>query len=103
MIFNEADSFRGMSFLGTASNAGLREECQKRKQAGYNSGMGAIFVKLAHITRPQGTAMLAAVQSTTTSASASQSVAAATATTTQAATTQTPAPDAAAPPTTAQA
>merc|ERR1740117_1994355 len=51
MMLDEADASQRMTFTDVASNKPLREFCQQRKEAGYNSGMGVIFAKVANITR----------------------------------------------------
>eukprot|EP00440_Ansanella_granifera_P062834 gb/GFBE01068132.1/.p2 GENE.gb/GFBE01068132.1/~~gb/GFBE01068132.1/.p2 ORF type:complete len:104 (+),score=20.33 gb/GFBE01068132.1/:480-791(+) len=40
-----------MEFTDVANTPQLLESCAARKAAGYNSGMGAIFAKVANITR----------------------------------------------------
>jgi len=57
MMLDEVDAFERMTFTDVASDDGLRGFCKQRKEAGYNSGMGVIFAKVANITRPQAKAM----------------------------------------------
>jgi len=71
MVFDEPDDFEGMSFTDVASEIQLQEFCVQRKKAGYNSGMGVIFAKVANITRPQ---ILTAAQNLTLSTSSSSSL-----------------------------
>jgi len=56
MMLDEADAHERMTFRDVASDEALRGFCQQRKKAGYNSGMGVIFAKVANITRPQAKA-----------------------------------------------
>jgi len=56
MMLDEADAFERMTFQDVASDKALQGFCQQRKEAGYNSGMGVIFAKVANITRPQAKA-----------------------------------------------
>lgn len=70
MVFDEANDFQGMGFTDVANEPKLQEFCLERKAAGYNSGMGVIFAKVANITRPQiSTATQASEVSTASQAS----------------------------------
>jgi len=54
MLFDEEpDNFEGMQYTDVANQPQLQQFCVERKAAGYNSGMGVIFAKVANITRPQ--------------------------------------------------